>query len=125
MANISFAKSGYSTLSFGMSLRYPVERPQQVIQIADRTAGGTLQVENLGVTINTRRLVLNNLTQAVYDALVTWHSTVAQGSLNTFTYNDENSTAHTVRWLDDTLNAPEYRNGKFGVEITLEIISTP
>lgn len=123
MADISFQKSGYSDLNFGRSLTYPVERLQTVSQVLDRTAGGTLQVENLGVTTSTRRLRLTHLTQAVYDSLVTWHSTVAQGAVNTFTYNDENGDSHTVRWLDDTLNAPEYRNGRFSVEITLEIVT--
>lgn len=123
MANISFEKSGYTTLEFGRSLRYPVERPQQVIQVLERTAGGTIQVENLGVTVSTRKLVLTYLTESVYDSLVTWHSTVAQGALNTFTYNDENGDSHTVRWIDDTLNAPEYRNGYFSAEILLEIVS--
>lgn len=125
MANVTFVKSGYTTISFGRSLAYPVERPQTVVQVLDRTAGGSLQVENLGVTTSTRRLVMTNLSESIYDALVTWHSTVAKGALNTFTYNDENGDAHTVRWLDDTLNMPEYRNGKFSVEILLEIISTP
>ena len=125
MADIKFTKTGYSDLEFGRSVLVPVRRPQRVIQAVDRTAGGTLQVENLGITVNERILRINNLTQAVINSLKTWHSTVAQGARNTFTYVDENGTSHTVQWLDDTLDAPEGWNNKFSVEIRLEIVSTP
>lgn len=123
MANPKFTKSGYSDLEFGRGLLYPVEKPQQVVQVIERTAGGSLQVENLGVTIHTRLLRLRGLSSTIFTSLRTWHSTVSQGALNTFTYVDEDETSQTVRWLDDTLNAPEYFNGRYGVEILLEVVS--
>ena len=125
MANPKFTKTGYSDLSFGRGLLYPVEKPQQVLQAVDRTAGGSLQVENLGVTLNSRLLRLRGLSGTIFTNLRTWHSTVANGAVNTFTYVDEDGTSHTVRWLDDTLNMPEYFNGRYSVEIVLEVVSTP
>ena len=123
MANPKFTKTGYSDLEFGRGLLYPVEKPQRLTQVVERTAGGSLQVENLGVTINTRVLRLRGLSAAVFTALRTWHSATAQGAVNTFTYVDEDGSSNTVRWLDDTLNAPEYFNNRFSVEILLEIVS--
>jgi len=100
-----------------------VERPQEVIQVVERTAGGELQVENLGITVSRRRLVLNGLSATVFADLKTWHSDVAVGALNEFYYDDENGSANLVRWIDDTLNMPEYFGGKYSVEITLEIVT--
>lgn len=125
MANPKFTKSGYDDLEFGRGLLYPVEKPQQVIQVVERTAGMTLQVESLGGTIHTRPLRLRGLSSTIFTSLRTWHETVAAGASNTFTFVDEDETSHTVRWLDDTLNMPEYFNGRHSVEILLEVISTP
>ena len=125
MANPKFSKSGYSDLEFGRGLLYPVEKPQHKIQVVERTAGGSLQVESLGVTIHTRPLRARGLSSTFFTNLRTWHDTVANGAVNTFTYTDEDETAHTVRWLDDTLNMPEYFNARYSVEILLEVISTP
>ena len=124
MAAPQFQKTGYDTITLSKVV-YPVRRPQRVIQVVDRTAGGTLQVENLGVTAKTRVLPMARLTDPEISDLRTWHETNVTGALETFTFVDEDSTSHTVRWLDDTLDAPETRYGRHSCEITLEIISTP
>lgn len=124
MANISFSKTGESTISFGASLLLPISRPQTVMQITDRTAGGTIKVENLGITISRRRLSLTGISSAVYDSLLAWHSGVSYGAKETFTYTDENGNSYTVRWTNDTFDGTEYLVGnKFRIDIDLEIIS--
>lgn len=124
MAAPQFQKSGYSTITLSKVV-FPLRRPQTIIQVVERTAGGTLQVENLGVTINTRVLPMARLTDAEVLALRTWHSTAAAGAVNTFTFVDEDEMSHTVQWIDDTLDAPENMEGRHSAEITLEIVSTP
>lgn len=123
MANPKFTLTGVSDLEFGRGLLYPVEKPQQVVQVVERTAAGSLQVENLGVTVHTRVLRLRGLSGTVFADLRTWHESVAEGALNEFTYVDETGASQTVRWLDDTLNAPQYWNGRYSVEILLEVVS--
>ena len=124
MAAPQFQKAGYVTITLSKVV-FPLRRPQTVVQVVDRTAGGALQVENLGVTINTRVLPMRRLTDTEISDLRTWHSTVANGAVNTFTFVDEGSTSHTVRWLEDTLDAPETNEGRHDAEISLEIVSTP
>lgn len=124
MAAPTFSKTGYTTITLSKVV-FPLRRLQTVVQVKERTAGGTLQVENLGVTINTRVLPMAKLTDAEILALRTWHSTAAAGASNTFTFVDEDETSHTVRWIDDTLDAAENREGRHSAEITLEIVSTP
>ena len=122
MAAPQFQKTGYSTITLSKVV-FPVGRPQTVVQVVERTAGGVLQVENLGVVINQRVIPLRRLTDAEILALRTWHSTAAAGALNTFTYVDEDGDSHTVRWVDDTLDAPETSEGRHEATITLEIVS--
>ena len=125
MAAPIFRKSGYDDLTLSKVI-YGLDRPQQKVQVLDRTAGGALQVEELGVTIYTRVLPMRRLTDAEAALFRTWHDTVANGAVNTFTLIDEDSTSHTVRWIDDTFRAPRTSYNRNDPDaITLEIISTP
>ena len=125
MATPTFSKTGYDTLSLS-KLIYGLDRPQQKVQVLERTAGGELQVEEQGVTIYTRVLPMRRLTDAEVALFRTWHDTVANGAANTFTFIDEDSTSHTVRWIDDTFRAPRTAYNRNDPDaITLEIISTP
>ena len=125
MAAPQFQKSGYSTITLSKVI-FPLRRPQTKVQVIERTAGGAIQVENLGVTLHTRVLPMARMTDAEVAALRTWHDTTANGAVNTFTFVDEDSTSHTVRWIDDTLDPPEVApGGRHNAEITLEIVSTP
>jgi len=119
-----FRKSGYSDLTLNKVV-YGLDRPQRRVQVMDRTAGGTLQVEDLGITIKTRVLPQRKLTDAEISDQRTWHETNLGGASETFTYIDEDSTSHTARWIDDTLSAPETSEGRHSATITLEIVSTP
>lgn len=124
MAAPIFRKTGYTDLTLS-KLIYGLDRPQTKIQVRDRTAGGELQVEDLGVTIHERVLPMSRLTDTEIANFRTWHDTVADGAVNTFTFIDEDSTSHTVRWVDDTLSAPKSSYNRQATSITLEIVSTP
>lgn len=113
---------GANVLQFSRGIRYPVEKPHEKLQITDRTAGGSLQVEDLGVDIKTRLLVFKNLPQADYDALCTWFDTIANGALNPFTYYDEDGQAMTVRMLTSPFTFPETSHQRFAGELLLELV---
>jgi len=124
MAAPKFQKTGYSDLEL-TKVVFGLDRPQRRVQVMDRTAGGTLQVEDLGITIKTRVLPMRKLTDTEIAALRTWHETNLTGAYETFTFVDEDETSHTARWIDDTLSAPETREGRHDATVTLEIVSTP
>jgi hypothetical protein len=114
---------GANELQFSRGIRYPVEKPHEKLQAMDRTAGGGLQVEELGIDIRTRRLIFKNLPQVDYDALCTWYDTIADGSLNTFTYYDEDGVSMTVRMLTNPLNFAETYYQRFSGELLLEVVN--
>lgn len=121
MANISFQKSGETPIDFGASIRYPVEKPQQAVQATDRTAGGTLVVENLGVYTQRRVLQLVGLSAAVVLSLRNWHQNIAVGAANEFTYVDESGSSNTVVWVDDEFNPLLNNNDTYSAVINLEV----
>lgn len=114
---------GGNTLQFSRGIRFPVEKPHEKIQVVDRTAAGTLQIEELGVDIRTRRLIFKNLPQADYDALVSWYDTIAAGAFNPFTYYDEDGVTMIVRMLTNPLNFAETSHQRFAGELLLEVVS--
>ncbi len=113
---------GAATLQFSRGIRYPVSRPVEKIQVIDRTGGGSLQVEDLGVTIKTFPIVFRGLPLEDYQALKTWHNTIANGAANPFTYFDEEGIAHTVRLLTTTIDFPETAYHRFAGELLLEVV---
>jgi hypothetical protein len=125
MAAPIFRKSGYSDLTLS-KLIYGLDRPQTKVQVKERTAGGELQVEDLGVTIRERVLPMSKLTDTEVADFRTWHDTVLDGAVETFTFIDEDGTSHTARWVDDTFRAPRTSYNRNNPDaITLEIVSTP
>ena len=122
MANPKFT-SGANELQFSRGLVYPVHKPHEKIQVTDRTAGGTLQVEDLGIDMHTRSLVFKKLPQTDYDSLRTWYDTICDGAANTFTYTDEDGNADTVRMLTNPLDFREVFHQKFSGELLLEIVA--
>lgn len=113
---------GANVLQFSRGLRFPVEKPHEKLQVTDRTAGGSLQVEDLGINIKTRLLVFKNLPQADYDALCNWFDVIANGAFNSFTYYDEDGQAMTVRMLTSPFNFPETSHQRFSGELLLELV---
>lgn len=123
MSNPKFSKTGQSDIELDGYLSYPLSAPREKIQVTDRTAGGTLQVEDLGIDIRTFPLALELLDQTTRDSLVTWYDEVADGAMNTFTYTDKDGNAFTVRMLTDPLDLPEVSPGRFSGQLLLEVVS--
>lgn len=113
---------GANSLQFTRGIRYPVSRPVEKIQVIDRTGGGSLQVEELGIAIRTFPIVFRSLPIADYQALITWHNTICNGAANPFTYYDEEGIAHTVRLLTTTIDFPETSYHRFAGELLLEVV---
>jgi hypothetical protein len=113
---------GTNVLNFSRGIRYPVSRPVEKIQVVDRTGSGSLQVEDLGATIRTFPLVFRGLPLADYQALITWHDSIANGAANTFTYYDEAGIARTVRLLTTKIDFQETSFQRFGGELLLEVV---
>ncbi len=113
---------GANSLTFTKGIQYPVAKPVEKMQVIDRTAAGTLQVEELGVTVRSFPIVFKNLPLADYQALVTWHDSIANGAQNTFTYYNEEGTAYTVRLLTTKLDFLQTSYQRFGGELLLEVV---
>lgn len=114
---------GLNVLQFTRGIRYPVEKPHEKLQVSDRSAGGALQVEELGIDIHTRRLVFRNLPLEDYEALISWYNSMANGVMNSFTYYDEDGVAMTVRMLTNPLNFPQTSYQRFAGELLLEVVA--
>jgi hypothetical protein len=113
---------GENSLQFSRGIRYPIARPVEKIQVIDRTGSGSLQVEELGITIRSFPLVFIGLPLADYQALITWHNTIANGAANTFTYYDEEGTGHTVQMLTVKIDFQETDFQRFSGELLLEVV---
>ena len=122
MAKITFTK-GVDSLAFTYNNQFPVSRPVEKFQVVDRTADGTLQVEDLGVDVERRELVFKFMPQADYDALVTWFNTTCNGAAETFTFTDERSNGMTVRMLTTVLDFRETQWQQYEGTLELEVIS--
>lgn len=121
MAAIKFVLGG-NVLQFSRGIQYPVAKPVEKLQVIDRTGGGTLQVEDLGVTIRSFPIVFKSLPLADYEALLAWHSQIAAGAANPFTYYDEDGVSHTVRMLTTRLDFQQTSYQRFGGELLLEVV---
>lgn len=113
---------GANSLTFSRGIQYPVAKPVEKMQVMDRTAAGSLQVEELGVTIRSFPIVFKSLPLADYEALRTWHDTIANGAQNNFTYYNEAGLAYTVKLLTLNLNFLETSYQRFGGELQLEVV---
>jgi len=115
--------SGANSFVFIDTVALPTRRPLEKIQARDRTAAGSLQVEDLGVSsIRSFPLTIMGLSASEMSALETWWDTIANGSLNEFTYSDENGTSYQVLWVSDKLAFVEVDSGIYNGEIMLEVV---
>ena len=114
---------GGNVLLFTQGIQLPSNKPRNKIQVSDRTAGGTLQVEDLGASYQELVLNLRGLFKSKYIELEAWFDNISNGALNTFTYEDEEATSYTVRLLTNPLNFLENRNGFFDGDLLLEVIA--
>lgn len=113
---------GGSVLQFEEGASYPASRPIEKLQIADRTAGGTLQVEELGITFRRRTLNFVDMSKNDYEGLVDWFDNVSNGSQNDFEFIDERGFQGIVKIIDNVVDFIETDYELFSGSITLEYI---
>ena len=105
-------------------INYPLDDTREKHQVRDRTAGGQLQVEDLGVpTIRQIPLNLVLLDQSTKAAILDLWDNFADGALNTFTYTDKDANNYTVRMLTNPYRFPEDPPGRYSGTLLLEVES--
>lgn len=110
------------TLQFLAGGDYPANYATSLMQVQDRTAAGTLQVENLGITIKRRTIVFTLMPKEDYDALENWFLNVVVGGSNSFFFTDEYGITKTVKIIDPVLDFTETSLNRFSGSITVEYI---
>ncbi|MBU0945505.1 MAG: hypothetical protein KJ804_09065 [Proteobacteria bacterium] len=121
MAAIRF-ELGANVLQFSKGIQYPVSKPVEKSQVVDRTGGGTLQVEELGVTIRQFPIVFKGLPLADYNGLMYWHDHICNGAEHEFTYYDEEGNPNTVKCLTTRIDFPQISYQRFSGELLLEVV---
>ena len=117
---LSFSKSGFTTITFERGLLGPIEKPKLTAQPSRLSDGNVLYSYDKGVAWQEFSLKFARLSQAQRDDLLTWWDTAAVRQKNTFTYTDEDSVAHTVRWMGDIFDfVKEPATGKWSGTIRL------
>lgn len=120
MATLMKFVLGASTLQFEEGASYPAARPIEKIQTIDRTAGGKLQVENLGITLRRRQLNFTDMLKLDHDALKSWFDNISNGAEFEFEFTDERGFTGTVKILDNTFDFSEDDFELFSGSLTLE-----
>ena len=109
-------------LAFEVGGQYPAEFTSRLFQVQDRTAGGTMEVETLGILSKTRQIVFVNMPKADYDGLVNWFDNIAQASYNVFEFTDEYGIVFNVRVVDSEIRFKETKLDCFSGTLTLELV---
>lgn len=120
MAAIRF-ELGANVLQFSKGIQYPVQKPVEKLQVVDRTGGGSLQVEDLGVVISQFPIVFKNLPLDDYNGLMYWHDQICNGAEHKFTYYDEEGNPHTVTCLTSKIDFPQTSYQRYSGELLLEV----
>jgi len=110
------------TLVFEAGGDYPATRTHSVTQVQDRSAGGKIHVETLGVQIRTRVLHFNLMSKADYDSLVDWFLNIVNGGERDFEFTDEYGDSGNVKIIDSTLDFSETSLERYSGFITLEYV---
>jgi len=111
-----------NTLQFEAGGDYPARRTYEVVQVQDRTAGGSLQVETLGINILSRAIIFNLMSKTDYDALINWFLNVVNGGESTFDFTDEYGDTAEVRITDNILDFGETSLERYSGTLNLEYV---
>lgn len=101
---------------------YPAGRKDKINQVVDRSAGGKLHVETLGVKEKRRVIIFNLMSKNDYNGLLNWFLNVSNGAENSFSFTDEYGDTGTVKILDDEIDFNEVSFEAYSGQITLEYI---
>ncbi len=109
-----------NVLQFEDGAEYPATRRTELMQIQDRTAAGTLQVEDLGITLNSRVLVFTLMSKTDYDALIDWFLNIVNGASKVFEFTDEYGITRNAIILDSILEFNEVSLNRYSGQFTVE-----
>jgi len=112
-----------NNIQFTTGFQYPEQGPVELLQIADRTSGGSLQIEDLGVSIKTKIISFDGLPRADFINLQYWFENVCHGAENTFTYMDPYGSTFTVRWVSSIYDLRQMEYDWYQGQIVLEVVS--
>ena len=88
---------GANVLVFEAGGTYPAKRTIEKMQVIDRTADGSLQVETLGIVIRTRVLSFALMSLVDYTGLIDWFLNIVDGGATSFTFTDEYGDSGAVK----------------------------
>lgn len=111
---------GGNVLQFEDGSQYPQSTSDRIYQVTDRSAGGQLHVENLGINTKTKTLNFFLMSVGDYTALLNWFLNVAEGSKNTFDYTDEYGNTNEVRIISNILDFSETSFERYSGILVLE-----
>lgn len=99
MAQIVFTKGG-DTFTFVDGRSFPVDDPATVNVVVGYSDGRQVYAYDKGIEESEIVLNLQDICETDFDNLLDWHKNVCVGPKETFTFTDESSVDHTVRWMD-------------------------
>lgn len=121
MAKPKFVLGAYE-LQFSKGLRYPVQKPLELMQVTDRDSAGSLEVEDLGLSIDRRQLDFKGLPLVDYNGCIDWFVNKSNGAMVPFTYHDEDGNTMQVCWTNSVYGFQQTSYQKFSGSIQLEVV---
>lgn len=118
MSAIVFTKGG-TVVTWTTGRDYPVDEPIQHNVVVDYSEGGQAYCYDKGITEQFFFLACRNLDATTAAALQSFHQTTVVGPKETFTFTDEASNNHTVRWMDNRYPLKQTASGAYSGTITL------
>jgi len=113
---------GAHTLQFTHGSEYPSQNNNKIVQVKDRSAGGSLKVETLGINIRSLSLVFEHLPADDYHALVNWYYNISVGAMVSFQMVDEYGELLTVKIVSDEIAFEETYLGTWVGVVDLEVV---
>lgn len=111
------------TLDFENPAQYPAQRPYQLQQVRERSAGGTIHVETYAQPLRQRMLNFEEMSEADYLGLLDFFINRVNGMADEFEFTDERDDVFTVRFLQPTLAFTETSFKRWSGRLQLEIVS--
>ena len=121
MTALRFSLTPYE-LNFEHGSEYPTSNSSELVQAQDRTAGGTLRVETLGVTIRRQTIVFTQMPLIDYEALVDWYLNICKGAEEVFDYTNEYGDTFPVRLVSGSIVFTEEYLDIYSGSIVLEFV---
>ena len=121
MTLLKFEYNG-DVLEFIDGSDYPAKSTTELFQVQDRTAAGTVQIENLGITTGTRTLNFTLMTTSDYNMLMDWFLYTVNGGEKEFNFTDEYGITKPVRFISDKMEFTETYHNRHSGRVILEYV---